>query len=162
LVDAFRATLEEVSQADLILHVVDAASPLRGEQISEVNLVLEEIGAEATPQLMVYNKVDLLDEEPRIERNAHGVVTKVWVSSIDGAGKELLLEAIAERIGEAVIETNVTVRPQDGRIRAQFFELGAVVGEIPCEDGSVEMHLRIQESSLRKITRNKLAGQSVP
>ena len=162
LVDAFRATLEEVSQADLILHVVDAASPLRGEQISEVNLVLEEIGAEATPQLMVYNKVDLLDEEPRIERNAHGVVTKVWVSSIDGAGKELLLEAIAERIGEAVIETNVKVRPQDGRIRAQFFELGAVVEEIPCEDGSVEMHLRIQESSLRKITRNKLAGQSVP
>jgi GTP-binding protein HflX len=73
-----------------------------------------------------------------------------------------LLEAIAERIGEAVIETNVKVQPQDGRIRAQFFELGAVVEEIPCEDGSVEMHLRIQESSLRKITRNKLAGQSVP
>ena len=162
LVDAFRATLEEVSQADLILHVVDAASPLRGEQISEVNVVLEEIGAEATPQLMVYNKVDLLEEEPRIDRNAQGVVTKVWVSSIDGAGKALLLEAIAERIGEAVIETNVKVRPQDGRIRAQFFELGAVVAERPCEDGSVEMHLRIQESSLRKITQNKLAGQSVP
>ena len=99
-----------------------------------------------------------MTRSPRIERNAQGVVTKVWVSSIDGAGKELLLEAIAERIGEAVIETNVTVRPQDGRIRAQFFELGAVVEEIPCEDGSVEMHLRIQESSLRKITRNKLSG----
>ena len=70
---------------------------------------------------MVYNKVDLLDEEPRIERNAQGVVVKVWVSSIDGSGKELLLEAIAERIGESVIETNVTVRPEDGRIRARFF-----------------------------------------
>ncbi len=125
-------------------------------------MVLEEIGAEATPQLMLYNKVDLLDGEPEIERNAQGVVTKVWVSSIDGAGKELLLEAIAERIGEAVIETNVTVRPEDGRIRAQFFELGAVLQEIPCEDGSVEMHLRIQESSLRKITRDKRTGQSVP
>lgn len=162
LVDAFRATLEEVSQADLILHVVDAASPLRGEQISEVNVVLEEIGAEATPQLMVYNKVDLMEEEPRIDRNAQGVVTKVWVSSIDGAGKALLLEAIAERIGEAVIETNVKVRPQDGRIRAQFFELGAVIEERPCEDGSVEMYLRIQESSLRKITQNQLLGESVP
>jgi GTPase len=162
LVDAFRATLEEVSQADLILHVVDAASPLRGEQISEVNLVLEEIGAEATPQLMVYNKVDLLDEAPRIERNSRGVAVKVWVSSINGAGKELLLEAIAERLGESVIETNVTVRPQDGRIRARFFELGAVLDETPCEDGSVEMHLRIQESSLRKITQGVLTGQSVP
>jgi len=69
-----------------------------------------------------------------------------------------LLEAIAERIGEAVIETNVKVSPQDGRIRAQFFELGAVVDEKPCEDGSVEMHLRIQESSLRKITKHKRAG----
>ena len=111
---------------------------------------------------MVYNKVDLLDGEPRIERNAQGTVTKVWVSSIDGAGKALLLEAIAERIGEVVIETNVTVRPQDGRIRAQFFDLGAVVEEKPCEDGSVEMHLRIQESSLRKITGDKLTEQTVP
>jgi GTP-binding protein HflX len=162
LIDAFRATLEEVSQADLILHVLDAASPLRGEQISEVNLVLEEIGAKETPQLMVYNKVDLLDEEPRIERNASGTITKVLVSSINGAGKKLLLEAIAERIGEAVIETNVKVSPQDGRIRAQFFELGAVVNEITCEDGSVEMHLRIEESSLRKITQDKLAGKSIP
>ena len=74
----------------------------------------------------------------------------------------MLLEAIAERIGEAVIETNVKVRAQDGRIRAQFFEIGAVVEEVSCEDGSVEMHLRIQESSLRKITKDKLPGQSVP
>ncbi|MGV0035315.1 MAG: ribosome rescue GTPase HflX [Candidatus Azotimanducaceae bacterium WSBS_2022_MAG_OTU7] len=161
LVDAFRATLEEVSQADLILHVVDAASVLRSEQISEVNLVLEEIGASETPQLLVYNKVDLLDEKPRIERNSRGVAVKVWVSSIDGSGKALLLEAIAERLGESVIETNVTVRPEDGRIRARFFELGAVLEETPCEDGSVEMHLRIQESSLRKITQGVLAGQSV-
>jgi GTP-binding protein HflX len=100
----------------------------------------------------------LLDEEPRVERNALGIVTKVLVSSINGAGKELLLEAIAERIGEAVIETNVKVSPQDGRIRAQFFEIGAVVEETPCEDGSVEMHLRIQEGSLRKITQGKQVG----
>jgi GTP-binding protein HflX len=162
LVDAFRATLEEVSQADLILHVVDAASPLRGEQISEVNLVLAGIGAEGTPRLMVYNKVDLLKEKPRIERDASGMVSKVLVSSINGAGKDLLFEAIAERIGEAVIETNVKVSPREGRMRAQFFELGAVLEERPCEDGSVEMRLRIQESSLRKITQNKRAVQSFP
>lgn len=151
LVDAFRATLEEVSQADLILHVVDAAAPLRAERVHEVNKVLEEIGADHIPQLMVYNKVDLIGETPRIERDSDGKPRKVWLSSIDGNGKSLLLEAIAERLADDMIETSVLLGPAEGRLRAQFFELGAVVGEIPCEDGSVEMQLRIQESSLRRI-----------
>ncbi len=151
LVDAFRATLEEVSQADLILHVVDVAAPLRDERISEVNEVLDEIGASEIPQLLVYNKVDLVGERPRIERNHRGEPTRVWLSSVTGDGTKLLLDAIAERIGEHVIETSVTVRPEDGRIRAQFFELGAVMSEEPCEDGSVQMHLRIEESRLRQI-----------
>lgn len=159
LVDAFRATLEEVSQADLVLHVVDAAAPLRLERIAEVESVLREIGAERIPQILVYNKVDLIGEAPRIERDAKGIVRKVWLSSVDGAGKELLLEAIAERLADDVIETSVMVRPEDGRIRARFFELGAVLREEPCEDGCVEMYLKIQESSLRRITRE--AGNTV-
>lgn len=151
LVDAFRATLEEVSQADLILHVVDAAAPLRSERIDEVNDVLMEIGAESIPQLMVYNKVDLIDEQPRIDRDSQGVARRVWVSSISGAGEELLLEAIAERLGNEVIETSLTLSPGDGRMRAKFFEIGAVLEESSCEDGSVEMKLRIEESRLKKI-----------
>ncbi len=151
LVDSFRATLEEVSQADLILHVVDVAAPLRDERIDEVNQVLDEIGAREIPQLLVYNKVDLVGETPRIERNHRGEPSRVWLSSVTGDGTSLLLDAIAERIGEQVIETSVTVRPEDGRIRAQFFELGAVMREEPCEDGSVQMHLRIEESRLRQI-----------
>jgi len=155
LVDAFRATLEEVSQADLILHVVDAAAPLRDERIDEVNAVLSEIGAEDIPQLMVYNKVDLIGKTPRIDRSADGRAQRVWVSSIDGSGKDLLLEAIAERVAGDVIETSITLGPEDGRMRARFFEIGAVLQERACEDGSVEMDLRIQESSLRKIARDR-------
>ena len=155
LVDAFRATLEEVSQADLILHVVDAAAPLRDERIDEVNAVLAEIGAEEIPQLMVYNKVDLIGELPRIERNHKGVPKKVWVSSLNGQGKEFLLEAVAERLASDIVETSIRLGPADGRIRAQLFELGAVIDETPCEDGSIEMHLKIEESSLRKITRDR-------
>jgi GTP-binding protein HflX len=151
LVDAFRATLEEVSQADLILHVVDAAAPLRDERIEEVNNVLAEIGAEEIPQLMVYNKVDLVGEKPRIERNSRGIATRVWVSGLDGSGKVLLLEAIAERIASDIIETSIRLAPSEGKIRARLFELGAVLDERICEDGSIEMHLKIQESSLRKI-----------
>ena len=160
LIDSFRATLEEVSESDLILHVVDSASPLRAEQISEVNAVLAEIGALETPRLMVYNKIDLINEGPRIERNAKGIVVRVWVSSIGGAGTDLLLEAIAERVGEAILETNITVQPQQGRLRAQLFELGAVMEENPCEDGSIDMRLRIQESSLKKIRQKNLWNQS--
>lgn len=151
LVDAFRATLEEVGQADLVLHVVDAAAPLRDERIEEVNLVLEEIGASSIPQLMVYNKVDLIDELPRIERDHSGTAVRVWVSSVTGEGKELLLDAVAECLASDVIETSITLGPEDGRMRARFFEIGAVVDEITCEDGSTEIHLKIQESSLKKI-----------
>ena len=114
-------------------------------------MVLDEIGAREIPQLLVYNKVDLVGETPRIERNHRGEPSRVWLSSVTGDGTSLLLDAIAERIGEQVIETRVTVRPEDGRIRAQFFELGAVMREEPCEDGSVQMHLRIEESRLRQI-----------
>ena len=155
LINAFQATLEEVSQADLILHVVDAAAPMRNERISEVNAVLEEIGAEAIPQLMVYNKVDLIGERPRVERNAEGLVHRVWISSINGGGKALLLDAIAERLGEGTIETDITLGPEEGRLRAHFFALGAVMNERAREDGSVEMHLKIQENSLRRITGNR-------
>ena len=151
LVDAFRATLEEVGQADLVLHVVDAAAPLRDERIEEVNLVLEEIGASSIPQLMVYNKVDLIDELPRIERDHSGTAVRVWVSSVTGEGKELLLDAVSERLASDIIETSITLGPEDGRMRARFFEIGAVVDEITCEDGSTEIHLKIQQSSFNKI-----------
>lgn len=154
LVDAFRATLEEVAEADLLLHVVDAAAPLRDAHIVEVNAVLAEINAENIPQLMVYNKVDLIGQEPRIDLDAQGVPQRVWVSSLNGSGRGMLLEAIAERLGSSVIETSITIGPGDGKMRARFFALGAVMQEHPCDDGSILMDLRIQESSLRRITQS--------
>ncbi|HJU49688.1 MAG TPA: ribosome rescue GTPase HflX [Pseudogulbenkiania sp.] len=98
LVAAFRATLEETVQADLLLHVVDSASPMRDMQIEEVNRVLEEIGADDIPQLIVWNKTDLRALEPDIELDADGVPLAVRVSALTGAGLELLREALAERV----------------------------------------------------------------
>ena len=155
LVDAFRATLEEVSQSDLILHVVDGSASLKEERIHEVNRVLGEIDASEIPQLMVYNKIDLMEEAPRIERGSDGRPIKVWVSGVTGDGGDLLLGAIAERLAEDAIETIITLGPEDGRMRARFFEIGAVVEENICEDGSIEIHLKIQESSLRKIVGHR-------
>jgi len=96
LVAAFRATLEETIHADLLLHVVDAANPARDEQISEVNKVLLEIGAEAIPQIAVFNKIDLVRSAPEVARDEYGRICRVFVSARTGAGIDLLRGALAE------------------------------------------------------------------
>ncbi len=96
LVAAFRATLEEAVQADLLLHVVDAGSNTRAAQIAAVNGVLAEIGADRIPQVLVYNKIDLNGAEPRIERDEYGKISGVWISAKTGSGLELVKQALEE------------------------------------------------------------------
>jgi GTP-binding protein HflX len=96
LVAAFRATLEETVHADLLLHVIDAASPQRDEQIQEVNKVLADIGADKIPAIPVYNKIDLAGLEPRVERDEHATIARVFVSALGRAGLDGLREAIVE------------------------------------------------------------------
>lgn len=96
LVAAFRATLEEAVAADLLLHVVDASSPSRDQQIEEVNKVLAEIGADHIPQLMVLNKIDVNGLAPGLERDEYGRIGRIWVSARTGEGFDLLKEALAE------------------------------------------------------------------
>ena len=96
LIAAFQATLDEAIHADLILHVVDASSPQRDEQIFEVDRVLSEIGADNVPRILVYNKIDTLALDPRIERNSHGTIHKVLVSAQQRLGLHLLRQTISE------------------------------------------------------------------
>ena len=96
LVEAFRATLEEAAQADLLLHIVDASSPLREQQIAQVNVVLAEIGAAQLPQVLVMNKIDLGELIPRVDRDEYGKIARIWVSAATGAGIELLRLALSE------------------------------------------------------------------
>jgi GTPase len=96
LVAAFRATLEETIRADLLLHVVDAASPARAEQAAEVNKVLAEIGADAVPQLLVWNKIDLAGLEPGVDRDEYGKIRRIRVSARTGDGLGDLRAAITE------------------------------------------------------------------
>ena len=97
LVAAFRATLEETIHADLLVHVVDAANPRRDQQIEEVNAVLEEIGADRIPQLMVWNKIDLVpDWSSGVERDEYGKLWAVKMSALNGNGAELLRAALLE------------------------------------------------------------------
>ena len=96
LIAAFRATLEEAIQADLLLHVVDAASPQRDEQIAEVDKVLVDIGAAEIPRIMVYNKIDLAGLEPRVQTDAHGTICRVFLSAQQRLGLDGLRQAISQ------------------------------------------------------------------
>jgi GTP-binding protein HflX len=103
LVAAFRATLEETIHADLLLHVVDASSDDRSAQIEAVNQVLEEIGAQAIPQVLVMNKIDLTALPPRIDRDEYGRISRVWASAQTGAGVEFVRLVLEEGAGPALI-----------------------------------------------------------
>jgi GTP-binding protein HflX len=96
LVAAFRATLEETIHADLLIHVVDASSPVRMDQIEQVNHVLKEIGADHIPQLLVWNKIDLTSMDPSVEQGEYDKIQRVFASARTGAGMDLLRHAIAE------------------------------------------------------------------
>jgi GTP-binding protein HflX len=97
LVDAFRATLEETVQADLLLHVVDSANPERDEHIAAVNSVLAEIGAADVPQIRVLNKCDIAGIATGVERDGCGTISSVRVSAVTGAGLAELRAALADR-----------------------------------------------------------------
>ena len=136
LVESFRSTLQETQEADLLLHIIDASSDEREVNIEQVNLVLEEIGADVCPQLEVYNKIDLMaDTTPRIERDEHGMPLRVWVSALHGQGLHLVLGAVAERLqSERVIE-RIGLPPSLGRLHARLHALGAVSHEEIAADG---------------------------
>ncbi len=100
LVAAFRATLEETIHADLLLHVVDASSPTRLDQIQQVNQVLEEIGADGIPQLLLWNKIDMADLAPGIERDEYDKIQRIFLSAKTGQGLHELRLALGELAGQ--------------------------------------------------------------
>ena len=109
LVAAFRATLEETVHADMLLHVVDASSADRDAQIEAVNLVLKEIGADAIPQVLVYNKIDLTAFLPQVEVNEYGKIARVWISAETGQGLDLLRHVLGQIAADAFEATEVSV-----------------------------------------------------
>ncbi len=159
LVEAFRATLEEAANADLLLHVVDAVDEERPRNIHQVNLVLEEIGAEKIPQLLIYNKIDLIkDFEPRIDRDDLGKPVSVWLSAQQQRGIELLTQAISELTSEKIFHKNIRLPVTNGSVRASLYRQNAVINERFCDDGSSEIEIRLPEPDWLKL----LASENIP
>lgn len=151
LVEAFKATLEETANASLLLHVVDVSASNRDELMADVETVLGEIGADELPQLLVFNKLDLLEQPARVVRNESGVITAVYVSAVTGEGLELLHEAIRERLSVTLFDEEITLDPQRGKLRAALYEMGAVCSEQWESDGSSRLHVRLPLADWRRL-----------
>ncbi|NCF20736.1 MAG: GTPase HflX [Haliea sp.] len=153
LVEAFKATLEETLNADLLLHVIDAATDEREDNIYQVQEVLEEIGAEDIPQLQVYNKLDLLEQPPRIDRNADGKPERVWLSAVSGEGTELLLQAISELVGQDMVSEELELEPDQGGLRAALYRLGAVEAEDYTDEGIARLSVRLPRADWNRLMK---------
>ncbi|MCM2972854.1 ribosome rescue GTPase HflX [Larsenimonas suaedae] len=151
LVEAFKATLEEAAQADLLIHVVDAADPEREANIEEVNKVLTEIGANEVPQLQVMNKIDLLGSSPRIEHDDYHDPQSVWLSARDNQGLDLLLEALSARLGVDIVDVSVSLTPKQGWLRAQLHDINAVREEAFDEQGNAQLAIRLPKRDFLQL-----------
>ncbi|NNL54215.1 MAG: GTPase HflX [Woeseia sp.] len=160
LVAAFRSTLQEAREADLILHLIDASDPQRWQRVRQVNAVLKQLGADQVPQVRVYNKIDKLSRKPRVNTNRAGAGRAVWLSAISGAGIPLLKETIANRLRREMVHGMMRLRPDQGRQRARLFELSAVEQETGLEDGGWLLELTMPERDLQRfLKRESLAAE---
>lgn len=163
LVAAFHATLDETKDATLLLHVIDASAEDMDAKREEVIGVLERIGARETPLLEVYNKIDCCPGvEPRIERDEHGTPVAVWVSAHSGAGLELLRAAIAERLDLEKLARRILLTPADGRLRAQLYEMGAVLHERMLDDGGWQLDVTLSPGRWARLFPDRPLPAPVP
>ncbi len=161
LVAAFRATLEEATEADLLLHVIDAADPERMARIEQVQAVLKEIGADHLPTLFVYNKIDLsADETARVERDADGAPKRVFLSARTGLGVADLRAVLSELIFTDLFEGDISVPPQLGKLRGLLFDAHAVQHERVDDKGVSHLKLRLPMARYERVCRE--AGVPMP
>ena len=171
LIAAFRSTLQEAREADLLLHVVDASDPLRNERIQQVREVLRGIGAGDIRELLVFNKIDLTGENaggqslgadarddrvqscqpPRVVAGADGVPAQAWVSAQTGAGLAGLRDAIAQAVRPNQVMRTLHLAMAAAGVRSDLYRRNAVRAERQCDDGSWEVDVELDTSELAKL-----------
>ncbi|MGB6293655.1 MAG: ribosome rescue GTPase HflX [Vibrio anguillarum] len=159
LVAAFKATLQETQEADILLHVVDASDERFRENIKAVHDVLEEIDAHEVPTLVVMNKIDNLEgQQPRIEKNDEGIPRTVWLSAMDGQGIDLLFAALTERLASQVIQYQLCIPPlHQGRIRSAFSQMKCIQQEEYDPDGNLLINIRMQQVDWFRLEKREEA-----
>ena len=154
LVAAFKATLQETQEADILLHVVDYADEQVDENIAQVEDVLNEIDAGEIPQLMVCNKIDRLEGvEPRIDRDDQGRPYRVWISAQQKLGLDLLERALSDCLAESMVEYRLRVPPSEGKLRGSLFHLNCIASESYSEQGDWLVEIRMPASEWNRLNK---------
>lgn len=150
LVEAFRATLEETQQADLLLHVIDVSDPHWRDNVFSVQQVLDEIGVHDIPMILVFNKIDLKEDwQPKVDYQEENC--KVWISAAANLGLDLLKEAISTQLHGAVLIENIVLKSNQAKLRAQLYELGSVLSESNNEEGDWLLKIRITQAQKQRL-----------
>ncbi|CAM4041279.1 ribosome rescue GTPase HflX [Vibrio neonatus] len=159
LVAAFKATLQETQEADILLHVIDASDERFRENTQAVDIVLEEIDAHEIPVLLVMNKIDNMEQQsPRIEYNEEGVPTTVWVSAMEGLGLDLLFQALTERLASQMVEYSLRIPPlHQGRLRSVFFNMKSIRQEAYDSEGNLLIDIRMQQADWARLQKREEA-----
>ena len=136
--------------------MIDSHDPERLDNIDQVHSVLKEINADEVPQLEVYNKIDLLHGvEPKIQRDDSGRPVRVWVSAVNGDGTDLLQEAIKELLSDDILQGQLTLRPEQGRVRARLYKLGAIQSESCLECGDILLNIRLPRPDYERLAKQE-------
>ncbi|MDG2278126.1 MAG: GTPase HflX [Pseudomonadales bacterium] len=151
LIEAFKATLEEVAQADLLVHVVDASDPLMNERVGQVRQVLRDIGAGSVAEVVALNKTDLVDQYPHLEPCDLGRrIDVIPVSALTGNSLDRLITTIGDSLGVASPH-EVVLDSADGKTRAWLYRSGAVLDEVLLEDGSLQLTLQADNKLIDQL-----------
>jgi GTP-binding protein HflX len=153
LIAAFRATLQEAREADLLLHVIDVSDPYRMERQHDVETVLESIGADGIPAIRIFNKIDLADQQARVLKDDSGEPTAVSISAASGEGVDELLEVISDLLAAERINRWIELQGRDAKLRAQLFELGVVSEERIAENGNWILHVDVPRETAERLAR---------
>ena len=153
LIAAFRATLQEAREADLLLHVVDVSDPYRMERQADVESVLESIGADRIPVIRVLNKIDRSGHGVEVQRGDDGRPSAVSISALSGAGVEVLREAVSEWLSSERVNRWIELDGRLARLRAELFELGVVSEERITDNGTWKMHVDVPRETAERLAR---------
>ncbi len=154
LVSAFKSTLQETVEADLLLHIIDATDPRMSENIEAVVSVLEEIKADNVPALLVYNKIDLLNGVlPHIEYDDDNKPIAVYLSAHNGEGIDLLLEAIKLRLKNEILSLNLILQPYEGKLRHTLYQQDTIRNEQITEQGEFALDVQINRVEWLKLCK---------
>jgi GTP-binding protein HflX len=153
LIAAFRSTLQEAREADLLIHVIDASDPYHMERQHDVEGVLESIGADEIPVIRVFNKIDRTGQQVVLRRDDGGRPASISLSAVTGDGIEELKEAVGELLASERINSWIELRGKDARLRAQLFELGVVSEERIAENGSWMLHVDLPLETAERLAR---------